>query len=474
MNRKSKWIEGYFVLLADCLGAVLSYFVALFLRYRSFVDTDHPQTYFQIILWILLFTILYDTTVGSGRNFLKRGYFIEGKSVWKYVFCQAIFMGFILFFLKEAEHFSRLVFGLFVIFESVLLLSCRSLLKYVLRSHFRTERVRTKVLLITEERSAVHMATVLKAGMDYDQQLTGVAIWSDTEISNPCQIEGIPILFGGSREKLIETIRTMAMDEVFIHLPGVNPKEIKSLIQDLEVMGLVCHFDLDITNLENRAMRVGDFAGFTVATYSIGMVEDRRSIVKRLIDIAGSLVGLLFTGILYPFVAIAIKLNSPGPVVFSQVRIGKNGRRFKIYKFRSMYIDAEERKKELLKQNEMQGLMFKMEDDPRITKVGKFIRKTSIDELPQFLNVLKGDMSLVGTRPPTEDEFEQYTPYYRRRLCMTPGLTGLWQVSGRSEVENFDDVVRLDLHYIDHWSLSLDIKILLQTVIVVLFGRGAK
>ncbi len=175
-----------------------------------------------------------------------------------------------------------------------------------------------------------------------------------------------------------------------------------------------------------------------------------------------------------PFVAAAIKLDSKGPVFFSQVRIGRNGRRFKIYKFRSMYIDAEERKKELEAENEMQGLMFKMENDPRITKVGAFLRKTSIDELPQFYNVFKGDMSLVGTRPPTADEFEKYNQYYRRRISMTPGLTGMWQVSGRSDIDNFDDVVKYDLMYIDNWSLRLDIRILFQTVGVVLFGKGAK
>ncbi len=132
------------------------------------------------------------------------------------------------------------------------------------------------------------------------------------------------------------------------------------------------------------------------------------------------------------------------------------------------------RKKELEEQNEMQGLMFKMENDPRITKVGKFIRKTSIDELPQFFNIVKGDMSLVGTRPPTEDEFEQYNSHYRRRISMTPGLTGLWQISGRSEIVDFDDVVKYDLEYIDNWTLGLDIKILVQTVWVVLTGKGSK
>ena len=139
-----------------------------------------------------------------------------------------------------------------------------------------------------------------------------------------------------------------------------------------------------------------------------------------------------------------------------------------------MYIDAEERKKELASQNEMQGLMFKMENDPRITRVGKISRKTSLDELPQFFNILKGDMSLVGTRPPTCDELEKYDIEYRRRSSITPGLTGMWQVSGRSDITDFDEVVKLDLEYIDNWSISLDIKILFQTVAVVLFGKGSR
>ena len=209
-------------------------------------------------------------------------------------------------------------------------------------------------------------------------------------------------------------------------------------------------------------------------TYTRFRSSYKRLLIKRVMDIFGGLIGMVITLFFFPFVAIAIKLDSPGPVLFSQIRIGRNGRRFKIYKFRSMYMDAEERKKELEEQNEIQGLMFKMENDPRITKVGKFIRKTSIDELPQFYNVVKGDMSLVGTRPPTEDEFEKYNQYYRRRISMTPGLTGLWQVSGRSNIEDFDDVVKYDLKYIDGWSLTLDVKILLRTVWVVIAGRGSK
>ena len=211
-----------------------------------------------------------------------------------------------------------------------------------------------------------------------------------------------------------------------------------------------------------------------VIAYETKVIDYRRQFIKRFIDILGALIGIVITLVLTPFIAIAIKADSEGPVLFSQVRIGKNGRRFKMYKFRSMYIDAEERKKELMAQNEVQGLMFKMEHDPRITKVGSFLRRTSLDELPQFFNVLKGDMSLVGTRPPTVDEFEQYSIQYRRRLSITPGLTGMWQVSGRSDIKNFDEVVKLDLQYIDNWSLSLDFKIILQTIGVVLFHKGSK
>ena len=273
---------------------------------------------------------------------------------------------------------------------------------------------------------------------------------------------------------MLSLARQMPLDEVFISLPDEDMSYVKHIIYDLESMGVACHYNIDIIERPSKEVRVGSFAGFTVVTYSINHFDYRRMVVKRMIDIVGGLVGCLITVAVTPFVAVAIKLDSPGPVLFAQTRIGKNGRRFKIYKFRSMYIDAEARKKELEVLNEMQGLMFKMENDPRITKVGKFIRKTSIDELPQFFNIVKGDMSLVGTRPPTEGEFEQYNSHYRRRISMTPGLTGLWQISGRSEIVDFDEVVKLDLEYIDNWTLGLDIKILFQTVWVVLTGRGSK
>jgi exopolysaccharide biosynthesis polyprenyl glycosylphosphotransferase len=189
-------------------------------------------------------------------------------------------------------------------------------------------------------------------------------------------------------------------------------------------------------------------------------------------DLGGSLFGIIIFGIPMIIVAIMIKLDSKGPVIFKQERVGKNGRRFKIYKFRSMVVDAEQKKKELEKQNKVSGgYMFKIKDDPRITRVGKFIRRTSLDELPQLFNVLFGSMSLVGTRPPTVDEVEKYDTKHWRRLSIKPGITGMWQTSGRSEITNFDEVVALDTYYIDNWSMWLDLKIIIKTAVQLVLKR---
>lgn len=195
--------------------------------------------------------------------------------------------------------------------------------------------------------------------------------------------------------------------------------------------------------------------------------------VKRTLDIIGSLIGMAILMISALLIAPAIMLEFPGTVFFT-VRIGKNKRHFRFYKFRSVFWDAEKRKVALLGENEINGLMFKMDNDPRVTKVGRFLRRTSLDELPQFWNVLKGDMSLVGTRPPTIDEYERYEAAHKCRLSMTPGITGLWQISGRSDINDFDEVVKLDMEYIDNWSVKLDIKILLLTIKTVFLGSGAK
>lgn len=193
--------------------------------------------------------------------------------------------------------------------------------------------------------------------------------------------------------------------------------------------------------------------------------------VKRLIDIVGSIVGLLILALIFLPVAIAITLDSPGPIFYTQERYGLQGRPFRICKFRSMVKNAEALKSEI--PNEAKGLFFKNQKDPRITRVGRFLRKTSLDELPQFWNVLMGDMSLVGTRPPTRDEVSQYTPRHWQRLNVKPGLTGEWQVSGRSKVTDFEKVVDLDLRYQDRWTWWYDLRILVKTLYLVFKKEGA-
>jgi anti-anti-sigma factor len=192
--------------------------------------------------------------------------------------------------------------------------------------------------------------------------------------------------------------------------------------------------------------------------------------MKRLIDIIGSLVGLVITGILSIPIILAIQIDDPGPIFFSQIRCGWMGKRFAIWKFRSMCVDAEAKKSQV--ENQVQGAFFKNENDPRITRVGRFLRRSSLDELPQFWNVLKGEMSLVGTRPPTPDEVERYEVPEWQRLDVKPGMTGEWQVKGRSTVRSFEDVIRLDLQYQKNWCLSYDLKLIFQTV-VILFNKNS-
>ncbi|RZT21371.1 exopolysaccharide biosynthesis polyprenyl glycosylphosphotransferase [Fictibacillus sp. BK138] len=196
-------------------------------------------------------------------------------------------------------------------------------------------------------------------------------------------------------------------------------------------------------------------------------------LLKRGVDIVGALIGIILLSLVFLATAILIKKeDSKGPILFKQIRVGKDGKKFYMYKFRSMVSDAEERLAELLQYNEIEGAMFKMKEDPRITKIGKFIRKTSIDELPQLWNVLRGDMSLVGPRPPLPREVREYTKYHKQRLIVTPGCTGLWQVSGRNNL-GFDQMVELDLYYISNRSIMYDIKIIIKTITSIIKSNGA-
>lgn len=263
-----------------------------------------------------------------------------------------------------------------------------------------------------------------------------------------------------------------------------NTPEIERITKKFLQMGITVYLEMNMFSdgLPNAHFgHINDMSVLTTSTKTVSLYE---LFLKRTLDIAAGIVGCLITAILYIFVAPAIKIADPkGPVFFGQERAGRNGRTFKIYKFRSMYSDAEERKKEYMDKNKMDGLMFKLDNDPRIIGsgpdgsrkgLGHFLRSTSIDEFPNFWSILKGDMSLVGTRPPTMDEYQKYELHHKSRLATKPGLTGMWQVSGRSDFTDFEEVVKLDNKYIENWSFGLDIRIILKTIIVVLGKKGSQ
>lgn len=470
MERRNRIIAVYGVWLADLVCIVVAYLLANYIRFGNFVDMEDKSVHILVCILFVLFSTMYGFFLDWNRNFLTRGYLQELWEVLRFNVLMVLVVGFFLFMIQKAEVFSRLVMGYFLILDVLIVYGAHLLLKKLMRSAFASERSVTKVMVIGYANQLEDLVGRLKGKLGFEYEIVSLGCLDDSV--RPEKIAGIPVAGGG--DSLLETCRQLPLDEVFIGSAEYPEEKKGRLIRGFEEMGVTCHYNLGIFDGTSTKGQVGNFGDFTVVTYSAFHSSYKRQLIKRLMDIAGGLAGSVLTLVLMPFLAVAIKLDSPGPVLFSQTRIGRNGRRFKIYKFRSMYADAEARKKELERENQVKGLMFKMENDPRVTKVGRFLRKTSLDEFPQFFNVLLGDMSLVGTRPPTEDEFEKYNLYYRRRISMTPGLTGLWQVSGRSDIDDFDEVVKLDLKYIDNWSLTLDLKILARTVAVVLFGKGAK
>lgn len=273
----------------------------------------------------------------------------------------------------------------------------------------------------------------------------------------------------GSISQLESIIRRYNIDQVYIMQKRERDiADIQKYVDLCIRMGVTCRVIVDIYRRRKSYSYNSSIGTYPVITYHTICMNNWEAFFKRLFDIVFSIIAIILTSPIMLVTAIAIKLDSPGPAIFKQVRVGMNGRHFKIWKFRSMHVNADEMKAQLLEQNEVKdGMMFKMKDDPRITRVGKIIRKLSIDELPQFFNVLSGSMSFVGTRPPTLDEVAKYQTDQWRRISIKPGITGMWQVSGRSNIKDFDEVVKLDVEYIDNWNLWLDIKMLFKTVGVV-------
>lgn len=445
--------------------------VALFLSYgirHEWIFSFYIEYYKRVGVFLALISICVAMFRESYHGVLRRDGIEEFKSVVVHISIVEIIIIAITFFMKEI-YYSREVFIFFWIYSIVFCYIGRCIWKKILQKKMILNREKRQILIVTTINLAKDIIDNLTKSEYFDYAIVGVVLTGEKK--NIKMIDKYPVL--GNLDDM-EYVHENVVDEVFIHLSSgefLDKKYIDYFVQ----AGLTVHFDLDgLAELSSPAY-IESFSNRTVITTSMKIVLPWQLVIKRIMDIVGGTVGLLITGIISLFVIPAIKIADPGPAFFSQTRIGKNGRKFKIYKFRSMYMDAEERKKELMDQNEMQGLMFKMENDPRILKgIGNFIRDTSIDEFPQFWNVLKGDMSLVGTRPPTLEEYELYEMHHLKRLSIKPGITGMWQTSGRSDITDFEEVVKLDTQYIVNWSITMDIKLLLKTILVVLKKEGAK
>ncbi len=455
--------------IVDLICMSIGFFLGIFIRHGDFAIMDVYSVYREVYVVLAISIIANAFLFRPYEDIFHRGFWIEFVNVVKCL-CVQIAVAFIYMFIMQiTEEYSRLAFAFAIISISVFTYIGRVLAKTVLRNFGEKSIYKKKLLIVTTSDKAEGLLQSSRSEVEFNYQITALAIMDKDLVGKT--IHGVPVT--ANEESLYDDARLMVVDSVLIALDPEHP-QFKNTINLFHVMGVEVNISLEDYNLGIPNQRIVKMGDLTVLSGNSQKMAIGDTIAKRVLDIIGGIAGLLITGVLVIVVGPAIVIESPGPIFFSQTRIGKNGRRFKIYKFRSMYMDAEERKKELMEQNKMSGLMFKMDDDPRITKVGKFIRKTSIDEFPQFLNVLKGDMSLVGTRPPTEDEFKQYKARYKKRLSMKPGITGLWQVSGRSSITDFEDVVKLDVQYIENWSFGLDLKILFQTVLVVLKHDGAQ
>lgn len=451
MYRKSgdSWLKHLDFIVLDLVALQLAYISSYALRMGA-GNLYKNSLYLNIGIIIALTDICTAFFTEPYRGIMRRGYFVEFKNVLKHVFFVSALVIMYLFMSKQGDKTSRLMITSFIPLSVVFVYAVRIIWKRYLLKHGRLLYVKMNMLLVTTSSEIEYMLKRVEQNAFNEFEIVGI-VFADREPKENESFAGIPVV--SKIDTLTDYIQTRWIDSILV---GIKKKTLipEELFETCSNMGITVHECLDLRSGWSKNQFINRMGGYTVLTSSIRIITARQAGMKRLIDICGGIVGMILTCIITIFLAPAIYIASPGPIFFSQMRVGKNGKRFKIYKFRSMYMDAEERKKELMKQNEMKGLMFKMENDPRIIGsgadgskhgLGWFIRKTSLDEFPQFWNVLKGDMSLVGTRPPTVDEWKQYEPYHRGRLAVKPGLTGMWQVSGRSDITDFEEVVKLDM-----------------------------
>ena len=503
------WLKHLDFMLWDILVLQASYVLGYMIRHGwglwPYDRPDYKSLAIILVVVDILVTVLFNTL----HNVMKRGYLKELIETIKHVVLVLLAMSLYLFSTQAGDTYSRITIYLTAGFHLVIGYLIRILWKPLVKK-INKNRAKGSMILVADEET---VPRILDKASDLDDFDYAGIVLSNRDGTGET-IRGVKVVSG--IENAADYICREWVDEVFVypeHLSDLkmasyesieefidntygtqtpeNPDRkvteqsaVARLIEQCREMAIPIHIRLPITSSGGKSFmeKVG---GYNVLTMTANYVSPLQMIIKRVFDIIGGFLGSILALILIAIIGPKIKKESPGPILFKQTRIGQNGKRFQFYKIRSMYMDAEERKKELMAQNRVSdGMMFKLDWDPRIignkivdgkqvTGIGEKIRSTSLDEFPQFFNVLKGDMSLVGTRPPTEDEWEKYKYHHRARLATRPGLTGMWQVSGRSEITDFEEVVKLDTEYINNWSIGLDLKILFKTIKAVLGKNGA-
>ncbi|MDO4338434.1 MAG: sugar transferase [Eubacteriales bacterium] len=475
------WLKHWDFIFMDVICLQLAFIAAYFFRH-GFTNPYSNPLYRNEAIALIFCQIAVAFFTQSFSNILKRGFYEEFTKSAKHVIIVMLLANGYLFLTQDASSYSRITFVITAIEYLILCYATRVLWKKYLISHGHGKSAKRSIVVVTVSDMAERVIQHIYSEPYQDFVITGL-IFLDKDMTGET-VNDVPVVAGEGT--MVDNIRYEWVDEIFICVPSETPYPDKLIDKCIE-MGLTVHLSLaKIENISGSKQHIEKIGEYTVLTTSINMASPKQLLYKRTLDVLGGLTGCLITAVLVIIIGPLIYIKSPGPIFFSQIRIGMNGKKFKIYKFRSMYMDAEERKKDLMEQNKMKdGFMFKLDYDPRIIGsekkdrngnpkgIGNFIRKTSIDEFPQFWNVLKGDMSLVGTRPPTVDEWEKYDLHHRGRMAFKPGITGMWQVSGRSDITDFEEVVRLDMEYIRNWSIGLDIKILFKTVLSVLKNDGA-
>lgn len=384
--------------------------------------------------------------------------------VLKSVVVSFAFLSTAIVLLKE-DHYSRMFLLIFASLSYLLIIVQRVLVNSYLQSKSKNGFKLHKILIVGSPERAKIVSEIFEKQLSWGHVVLGrLSLSAENNGCSDCI---------GTLEKLPNVLRYNEVDEVVFAFDGDKSIDLSEYLHLCQKMGIQVRILPSLWNKYDLNLSFEHCQRVPFITIRSGNINATGLLYKRTMDIVGGLVGTLLFLIIYPFISLAIKLDSKGPVIFKQKRVGRHGRVFNLYKFRSMYMDAEDRKKALIEKNQMNGAMFKIENDPRITRMGNWLRRFSIDEFPQFINVLKGEMSLVGTRPPTLDEVREYMPEHLKRISAKPGITGLWQVSGRNEIKEFEKVVELDCQYLDNWRFSDDLKIIAKTCLVVLKRKGA-